>query len=241
MNGNGLSGTVLLGGREVPYTVRPSRKARGVSLRILEAGSVEVVVPARATVIFPEAVIARHAAWVLRTFDRLSKGSGASVPPIGGGSRIPLMGIDRTIRVVREDRRRPTIALAGGEIAVRLSHASGDDIRPLLRRWIRKQAERIIPERVEELSRPLDLAYTRVAVRDQRTRWGSCSRKGTLSFNWRLLILPPHVADYLIYHELAHLKHMNHSARFWKLVQTMCPSFRDAERWLRRNGRSVPL
>jgi len=241
VNGNALSGTVILGGREVPYKVRPSRKARGVSLRIVEAGSVEVVVPARAALVFPETVIARHAAWVLRTFDRLSGGSGKSAPPLTAGSRITFLGMDRTIRVVREDRRRPAIALAGAEIAVRLSATSGDDIRPLLARWIRRQAERLIPARVNELSAPWGLAYTRVAVRDQRTRWGSCSRKGTLSFNWRLLILPPDVADYLIYHELAHLRHMNHSARFWQLVQTMCPSFRDAERWLRRNGRSVPL
>ena len=241
MNGKGLQGTVLLGGREVPYTVRPSRKARGVSLRILEAGSVEVVVPARSAVVFSETVIARHASWVLRTFERLSRQGKNPAPQLAAGSRITYLGVDRTIRVVREERRRPAIALAEAEIAVHLSPASADDFRPLLARWIRKQAERIIPARVEVLSRPWDLPYTHVAVRDQRTRWGSCSRKGTLSFNWRLLILPPHVADYLIYHELAHLKHMNHSVRFWRLVQTMCPSFREAERWLRRNGRSVPL
>jgi len=241
VNGNVDNGTVILAGREVPYTVRPSRKARQVSLRIVEAGSVEVVVPARTAVVFPEAVIARHAAWVLRTFDRLARTRARSAPPLGAGSRLPFLGMDRTIRVVREDRRRPAVALAGAELAVHLSPASGDDIRPLLARWIRKQAERIIPARVEELSRPWGLEYGRVTVRDQRTRWGSCSRRGTLSLNWRLLILPPDVADYLIYHELAHLKHMNHSVRFWKLVQTMCPSFREAERWLRRNGRSVPL
>jgi len=236
-----MSGTVVLGGREVPYTVRPSRKARVVSLRIVEAGCVEVVVPARATLVFPEPVIARHAAWVLRTFERLERTPGRSASPLTAGSRITYLGRDWTIRVVRQERRRPAIALAGAEISVRLSPASGDDLRPLLSRWIRKQAERIIPARVHELSRPWGLAYTSVAVRDQRTRWGSCSRKGTLSFNWRLLILPPEVADYLIYHELAHLRHMNHSARFWKFVQTMCPSFREAERWLRRNGRLVPL
>jgi hypothetical protein len=92
-----------------------------------------------------------------------------------------------------------------------------------------------------ELNENWGLRFSSIHVRNQKTRWGSCSRHGVLSFNWRLVILPPHVTDYLIVHELAHLVHMSHSARFWKLVESHDPGFRDAERWLRRNGRNIPL
>jgi predicted metal-dependent hydrolase len=80
------------------------------------------------------------------------------------------------------------------------------------------------------------LTVKKVAVRNQRSRWGSCSRRGTISLNWRLVQTPPHVRDYIILHELAHLKQMNHSRRFWAEVEKMCPDYRTAENWLRKNS-----
>jgi hypothetical protein len=232
--------TIKFGEREIPYTVRPSGRARRVSLRIRDAGVVEVVMPVHQVLPPPETFLNRHAAWILRTLDRLAHaGAGGSV--LGTGSRLSLFGAERTIRVTREDRRRPLLALADSEIIIRLTAESPEDIRPLLTRWIRAQAESIIPRRVSELNRDWKFVYTSITVRNQRTRWGSCSRRGALSFNWRLLILPSEVADYLICHELAHLKYLDHSRRFWTLVEKMCPSFRQSERWLRRNGRTVPL
>lgn len=237
-----MNGTVRLGEREIPYTVRPSGRARRVSLRIREAGLVEVVVPMNHVMPPPETVLKRHAAWIFRTFERLGRSCGvAGGRPVEEGSRILLLGAERTIRVLREDRRRPSIALTESEIIVCLTPESPEDIRPLLERWIRGKAESIIPVRVSLLNERWKFRYGRITVRNQRTRWGSCSRKGALSFNWRLLILPAEVADYLICHELAHLKYLNHSSRFWNLVEKICPSFRQSEQWLRRHGRSVPL
>jgi predicted metal-dependent hydrolase len=237
-----MNGTIRLGDREIPYTVRSSGRARRVSLRIREAGLVEVVVPMHHVMPAPETVLKHHAAWILRTFDRLRRfGGRAGEVPVGAGSRILLLGAERTIRIVREDRRRPSVVLTESEMIVCLARESPEDIRPLLERWIRAQADSIIPARVSELNEQWKFRYSSITVRNQRTRWGSCSRKGALSFNWRLVILPTGVSDYLICHELAHLKYLDHSPRFWSLVRTICPSFRDSERWLRRHGRTVPL
>jgi predicted metal-dependent hydrolase len=237
-----MNGTIRLGEHEIPYTVRPSGRAQRVSLRIREAGLVEVVVPMHHAIPAPETVLERHAAWILRTFDRLRRfGGAAGDRPVGAGTRILFLGAERTIRIVREDRRRPSVALEESEIIVCLAPGSPEDIRLLLERWIRTQAESIIPVRVHELNEQWRFRYNRITVRNQRTRWGSCSRKGALSFNWRLVILPTEVADYLICHELAHLKYLDHSPRFWSLVGKICPSFRQSERWLRKYGRSVPL
>ena len=237
-----MNGTLRLGDREIPYTVRPSGRARRISLRIREAGLVEVVVPAHHVIPSPETVLKRHSAWIFRTFERLRRsGGGTAEQPIGTGSRILYLGAERTIRMLREDRRRPSLTLTDSEIIVRLTPESPEDIRLLLGRWIRTQAESVIPARVRELNEQWKFRYSGITVRNQRTRWGSCSRKGALSFNWRLVILPPDVADYLICHELAHLKYLDHSPRFWHLVGTICPTFRQSERWLRRHGRSVSL
>jgi predicted metal-dependent hydrolase len=237
-----MNGTVRLGEREIPYTVRASRRARRVSLRIREAGLVEVVVPMHLVMSAPETVLKRHAQWIVRTLDRLSRAAadGGERPP-GEGSRILFLGAERTIRVLRDERRRPSVALTESEIIVRLTPESPEDIRPLLERWMRGQAESIIPLRVRGLNEQWKFRYNRITVRNQRTRWGSCSRKGSLSFNWRLVILPVEVADYLIFHELAHLQYLDHSSRFWSLVGQICPSFRQSERWLRWHGRSVSL
>jgi len=88
-----------------------------------------------------------------------------------------------------------------------------------------------------ELAVCQQLDVRRVSVRNQRTRWGSCSRRGTISLNWRLLQAPPSVRDYIILHELMHLREMNHSPRFWRQVESVCPDFLQAERWLKQNSR----
>lgn len=83
--------------------------------------------------------------------------------------------------------------------------------------------------------------YSRITIRDQKTRWGSCSTKGTLSFNWRLMLAPPAVLDYVVVHELCHLTHMNHSAAFWALVESVCPDYRIHRKWLKDHGQELSL
>jgi len=97
-------------------------------------------------------------------------------------------------------------------------------------------AARELPVRTLELAAWHNFTVRRVTVRNQRSRWGSCSRRGTISLNWRLIQAPPFVRDYIVLHELAHLKEMNHSRRFWREVARLCPDFADAERWLKQHS-----
>lgn len=98
---------------------------------------------------------------------------------------------------------------------------------------LRAQAEAELPRRLRELAKQHGFSVSRVNVRDQRTRWGSCSRRGSISLNWRLIQMPAHVRDYILLHELAHLRYLNHSRHFWKLLASICPWYRDAHSWLR--------
>ena len=111
-----------------------------------------------------------------------------------------------------------------------------DEIRPALEKHLRKVAATELSQRVEELAAQHQCHVKRVVVRNQRTRWGSCSCHGVISLNWRLIQVPGHVRDYIIIHELMHLRHLNHSPRFWAEVESSCPEYRRAEDWLRRHA-----
>lgn len=101
---------------------------------------------------------------------------------------------------------------------------------------LKAQAARELPPRLLALAAAHGVAVTRISIRDQRSRWGSCSPKGHIALNYRLMLMPEPVRDYILVHELMHLKQADHSRRFWRHVEAACPGFRDAERWLRRHG-----
>jgi predicted metal-dependent hydrolase len=115
------------------------------------------------------------------------------------------------------------------------------NLRPLVQAWLQKMAKVELPPRVGELASQHDLKVLHVTVRNQSTRWGSCSTRGNISLNWRLIQTPENVRDYIILHELMHLKEMNHSPRFWALVAKVCPSYLEHESWLKVNGPKLGL
>jgi len=102
-----------------------------------------------------------------------------------------------------------------------------------------KEAGTVIPSKVAHYAKALDVSYGRITIRKQKTRWGSCSVKGNLSFNCLLLLAPERVLDYVVIHELCHRKEMNHSPQFWALVSRLCPGYKDCRKWLRQNGSSL--
>jgi predicted metal-dependent hydrolase len=118
---------------------------------------------------------------------------------------------------------------------VRVGDSPGD-YRPAIERHLRRLAARELPPRVAELAALHQVPVRRVQVRDQKSRWGSCSARGTISLNWRLIQMPAPVRDYLILHELTHVRHLNHSGAFWRQVQAVCPDYAQAEQWLRQHG-----
>ncbi len=133
---------------------------------------------------------------------------------------------------------RPKVCLAAD--VFRVAGLEGD-LRPTLEAHFARRAKIELPARTWELAAVTGVEVKLVSVRNQRSRWGSCSEHGTISLNWRLVQTPDFVRDYIIYHELMHLREMNHSARFWARVEEVCPEWREAERWIKRNGALVGL
>jgi hypothetical protein len=118
---------------------------------------------------------------------------------------------------------------------------AGAERKAALERWYRRAARAEIAPRLEHACALAGLSYSKLTIRGQRTRWASCSRSGAMSFNWRLLLAPEAVLDYVVWHEVCHLKVMDHSPRFWALLERWCPDYREQSRWLRRHGQTLVL
>jgi predicted metal-dependent hydrolase len=155
------------------------------------------------------------------------------------------LGLDRpghvviagsTIRVEWSGGERVRAGLRDGTLVV---GGPGGSAPTALERWYRREARRVTSEVVDREAGRLDLRPGAISIRDQRTRWGSCSRRGDLSFSWRLCLAPPPVLEYVVVHELCHLRELNHSPAFWRLVDAAQPGWREHARWLRAHGREL--
>jgi predicted metal-dependent hydrolase len=148
------------------------------------------------------------------------------------GSEILLAGRGERIEATPLGARLGPLFVAG-------SFQPGEDLRPYFEPQLRRLAEKELPLRTQTLADAHGLRISRVSVRNQKSRWGSCSSRGVISLNWQLIRTPDYVRDYIILHELMHLRQMNHSARFWREVESVCPDWRRAEAWLKGPGREL--
>ena len=142
---------------------------------------------------------------------------------------------------VEPGRVRPHVALRGEGLRVAVGEPGRAALRAALEGWYRRRARVEVAPRLDAACARAGTSYERLSIRGQRTRWASCSSNGTMSFNWRLLLAPAEILDYVIEHEVAHLEVLDHSPRFWQLVARRSPRYRDHERWLRRHGPALRL
>lgn len=227
--------------QSLPLTIRHHPRASRIIIRISARTGVVVTAPPRASRRLIESAVHQRREWIVERLDELRRQENTESARLATGCVLQVLGRELTLQVDHMQGYPEGVVVESNTLVVNAPGMSGHAVGTLLRTWLRKVAEEAIPVRVQELNDIHRMEYSRVCVRDQKTRWGSCSKRGTLSFNWRVVLLPPTVMDYLIVHELAHLKEMNHSGRFWALVETMDPGFHASEQWLKRNGRRLPL
>lgn len=211
---------------------------RTICVEITREGKVVARAPDRSAAWAIDRFVRGRARWVLK---HLPAARAVRKPRTYlSGEAFPYRGCDYRLRVVL-DGARPHVGLDEEEIVVSMDAASagGDAGRAAqlaLSRWYREQASEVLPRRLSELSRQTGLRPARLTIRDQSSRWGSCSVKGSLNLNYKLVMAPPQVADYVMVHELCHLREQNHSKRFWSLVQSLVPDYKAHRKWLRENG-----
>jgi predicted metal-dependent hydrolase len=214
-------------GRSIAVSFRRNAKARRLVLRLSrDRSGVVITVPPRVTRREALDFARKSAKWI---GDRLE--AEPAERPLQAGEGILIRGERRLI--VHSGSRRGTVALAEGAVVV-----SGEaaHLQRRLVDWLKAEAKRDLITASEFYAGAMGVAFHRLSVRDQRSRWGSCTSDGTLSFSWRLVLAPPFVLDYVAAHEVAHLKHMNHSRSFWRLVLSHCPHAGRAKSWLKAHG-----
>jgi len=206
-------------------------RARRYVLRLRPDGSARVTVPRGGSVAEARRFAERNIDWLER---QLQKQSARSTQPKEWliGSEILFRG--ELARIEAGVNGESDLIRFGSE-TVKLAEPVAD-LRPVIKKHLWKLAAKELPPKVLEFAALHQLAVRRVTVRNQRSRWGSCSRRGTISLNWRLIQTPPFVRDYICLHELAHLREMNHSSRFWREVERLCPDYETAERWLKQHS-----
>ncbi|MBM3490315.1 MAG: M48 family metallopeptidase [Alphaproteobacteria bacterium] len=198
-----------------------------MGLRIDDSlGRPVLVLPSRRSVAEGLRFAESRAQWLQHSLSRL--------PPhvaFVDGARVPYLGLPHLVR--HRPRARAPVLRHDGEIKVA---GQPQHLGRRLTEWFRAEAKRVIGARARRMAERINKTVTRIAIRDGRTRWGSCSPNGSLSFSWRLMLAPPFVLDYVIAHEVAHLVEMNHGPRFWRLVERLCPQQEAAQHWLREHG-----
>ncbi|GAB4504279.1 MAG: SprT family zinc-dependent metalloprotease [Anaerolineales bacterium] len=211
-------------------------KRRTLALVIERDGTLTVRAPLRMAEARVRHFIEARSDWIKRKQAEAAKE--APVPhQFVEGELFHFLGKTFPLRLVPD----PAPALVMDGDCFRLSRSRQPDGRALFTAWYRAQARTILTARLEHFACSQDVKPARLRISSARTRWGSCSRVGTLSFSWRLVMAPPQVVDYVIVHELAHLREMNHSRAFWALVEGMLPDYKQRRAWLRKNGHSLHL
>jgi predicted metal-dependent hydrolase len=216
--------------REISYTVRRSARARRVRVNVHAHTGVEVVLPARAPERAAAAAVSELRPWIERrleetrhVLDRLAARAGT----------VPYL--DASLELVAQAGRERV-----HRDGTRLLVPAGDH-RPALERFYRRAARAEIAPRLDRATELAGTTYSALDIRAQRTRWASCSANGRMSFNWRLLLAPERVLEYVVWHEVCHLEILDHSPRFWALVERRWPSYREERQWLRRHGATLVL
>ena len=234
---NSIVCTTRLEGSPIQYQVRWSARARRLRLAVSDAGVV-VTLPQGINAREAESFIQQHAGWLKAQMHKLEKARQAKSSHELPDDIILLRGKPTQVRVVEEaDRKtRALVMESGGRLILHLPQGKSQLKGSLIESALKQMARTELEQAVAVQARMMNVSPRKVTIRDQRTRWGSCSSKGTLSFNWRLVMAPPEIMRYVVVHELAHLKVPNHSAAFWKLVSQYFPGYVQARQWLKHNS-----
>ena len=220
------SNLLSVGDRAVPLIFEKNERARRIIIRVDHGGSIVIVLPARATKEDGRRFALSNKGWIQERLAHMPE----PLPFLHGVS-IPYLGVEHRIR--HRPANRGAVWREAGEI-----HVAGrpEHLPRRVEDWLKHEARREFERRALQKAEELGKSVRRIGIRDPRSRWGSCSPDGVINFSWRLILAPRFVVDYVVAHEVAHLRELNHGSRFWRLTETLCPDLERARNWLAANG-----
>ena len=231
--------------QKLSYTLRISLKAKRVRIQVSVEKGLVIVVPKRFSPSRVPALIEKNRQWIERAFEKaksfqgsVDRSSDSQLP-----EQISLLALGQTWTVLfSRDDTKPVLVREMPPATLLVQGSIGDAAAcaNALKKWLTQRAKENLIPWLKRVSDETELPYSSVSIRQQRTRWGSCSSRGSISLNARLLFLPPELVTYVLVHELCHTRYLNHSVRFWRLVESYLPDYRHSDRQLREVGRRMP-
>lgn len=223
------------------WSLRYSPRRRTVQIRVIGADRLEVAAPTGMPLEKIQLLLNGKAAWISRQIGRLkAAAANPANASLTHGATLLYQGVPHCLLLLADGNRKPHVTLHNNSICIHLTELIGQDNDPTvyhtLKSWYGRQAQALLSERTLYWSGQIGVTPSRISLRDQKSRWGSCSSRKTISYNWRIIMAPPEVLDYLVVHELCHLIHPNHSPAYWREVSRWVPDYRGQRRWLRQNG-----
>lgn len=232
----------LYQGKIYEYTIVRSQR-KSVAISVGEDKGIVVKIPLYFPAAEVEKVVAEKAEWIAEKYEETIIGQESKpVHEFKTGEEFYYRGKPLTLNlIINKDRKRIMVKKQAGKLLVVSFSAKKEVIQEAVIRWYREQAREILSEKTEYFQRFIGKPIGDIRIKEQKSRWGSCSGKGNLNFNWKIMMAPDEIIDYLVVHELCHLLHMNHSKEFWSSVEAILPDYKVRERWLKKNGTLLTL
>ncbi|HSW58350.1 MAG TPA: SprT family zinc-dependent metalloprotease [Dehalococcoidales bacterium] len=222
----------VIHGQTVKYTLKRSFRAKYIWLKYVPESGLQVVIPQHYKLSDLPHFLNQHSGWILRRVLAAKETEGCSEAP-HSLNNILFMG--KPLRIIRREGSNCAVQLHTETSELTIVQPPGQKyMEKILFIWLKRQAVKNITQKVNYWASRLEVKFNRITVRNQKSLWGSCSRLHNLNFNWRLVMLPEEIQDYVVIHEVCHLKEMNHSAKFWKIVAENCPNWHEHRLWLKR-------
>jgi predicted metal-dependent hydrolase len=239
------SATPLQTPEKFPYSLRISAKAKHVRFCVSFEKGLEVVVPKRFSLSRVPLLIEKNSRWIERALQKAQANEGLICPARiwQMPEEITLVALNLAWKVFTRPEEAQTVVVRETSSNALLAHGATEDAaacQRALKRWLTRKAEEHLNDWLKRVSDQTGLRYTTISIRQQQTRWGSCSPRHSISLNARLLFLPPELVTYVLVHELCHTRHLNHSPKFWRLVEFYLPDYRRHDRQLRDSRRYMP-
>ncbi len=229
--------------RVIEYTIKYSHIATSLKIMVDAKDGVQVTAPLTYNTMMVSSIMQDKSTWILEKMDYLAALAGCPVPRLFvDGEQFFFLGNRFEIKVqANEQVQHQAVIINGRQMLVKVPQAvylegGAGAVRSALVKWYKKQANLVINERINFYASMIGIELAKIRIKEQKHRWGSCSEKGNLNFNWHLVMAPEQVIDYVIIHELCHLKRMDHSPVFWGLVEALMPDYKNRRRWLKKYG-----
>jgi len=231
---------IFLDNHQLTYHVKYTKKRKSVQLKIVSSTHLEIAAPNAFPKASIEKILHEKASWIIKKIVHLKVVAANPLnKSITGGATILYLGHPHTL-VLHTDKEKPMISVQDYKIFIQVPIINTEQtscfLESLLKQWYRQQAQQLLVATTSLWSAKIAVQPQRITIKEQKTRWGSCSSKGNINYNWRIVMAPPEVIDYLVIHELCHLRVPNHSLLFWQEVARFSPNFKQHRAWLKTNG-----